>query len=179
MVFGTQPVPCWHPGEMNFAVPWPHTLLSSASGGVPAMLQQLACVLQRRMNEASGPYQMFQSLGDIVIFQRANGDDLTAKVMEEMPLAHAHKAFLDMPRLVWVFKYADDFHGPKVLGEDRVGTTNIATAELSNFLHPQIAFFSCRSEQRFHAPLPGRGCVYAVDWRCGDVTIGPLPTACH
>jgi len=105
------------------------------------MLQQLAHVLQRRMNEASGPYQMFQSLGDIVIFQRANGGDLTAKVMEEMPLAHAHKAFLDMPRLVWVFKYADDFHGPKVLGEDRVGTTNIATAELSNFLHPQIAFF--------------------------------------
>ena len=50
-----------------------------------------------------------------------------------------------VPRLTWVFRYNDFFHGPKVLGEGRVGATRPQDAHRSHFLHPMLAFFPAGS----------------------------------
>jgi len=140
--------------EKNFNVPWPQTAFAlpsdaSATGtcrmdlgtcggptGLDAALEPLLDMLLQRINSASGPYQMFDFLGDMVLF-----DGSVLRYLEEVPLAHFHARYKDTSRLTWVFRYNDNFHGPAVLSENRVGATRAEEAHRSNFLHPHIAFF--------------------------------------
>eukprot|EP00928_Gymnodinium_smaydae_P068048 TRINITY_DN5109_c0_g5_i2.p1 TRINITY_DN5109_c0_g5~~TRINITY_DN5109_c0_g5_i2.p1 ORF type:complete len:772 (+),score=60.84 TRINITY_DN5109_c0_g5_i2:47-2317(+) len=133
--------------ETNFDIPFPHTsvplIVQSPFGAeLTQGLKTLISKLQGRINEASAPYQMFQALGDMVVFDHDRSNDTwTAKYMEEVPLSHFHERFRNQSRLTWVFKYGDDFYGPQVLGADRVGTTDPLEAEKSNFLHPHLQYY--------------------------------------
>eukprot|EP00933_Yihiella_yeosuensis_P042329 TRINITY_DN36889_c0_g1_i1.p1 TRINITY_DN36889_c0_g1~~TRINITY_DN36889_c0_g1_i1.p1 ORF type:complete len:733 (+),score=145.39 TRINITY_DN36889_c0_g1_i1:79-2277(+) len=116
---------------------------ASAGQGIQVLLERL----MRRINEASGPYQMFESLGDMVVFEKnASTATWSARYMEEVPLAHFHEVYKSSPRLTWVFRYADGFYGPAVFGPHRVGAQSFQAAHMSNFLHPRITFFPANSE---------------------------------
>ncbi|XP_059153473.1 FAD-dependent oxidoreductase domain-containing protein 2-like [Physella acuta] len=116
-------------------IPWPYYEIPAAD-----MLNTMI----KRMNEASGPYQMFQMLGDVFLF---SDDGQSVKVLEEYPINVLHK----LPEytghnasslLVVVLEYGHNFSGP---GRD-VFRLNRATGEpseahTSNFLHPVIYYY--------------------------------------
>lgn len=137
--------------EKNFATPWPHALfplqLTAEKGGQCEGFDALLERILSRMNDASGPYQMFETLGDMVLFET---DPITgtwvARYLEEVPLSLFEERYRHLARLTWVFRYAHDFYGPKVLGSSRVGSTTARTAHRSNFLHPHLAYFPAGAE---------------------------------
>lgn len=107
-------------------------------------VSQLLTVILKRINEASGPYQMFEMLGDIVLFTN-DGDSFV--YIEEFPVHLLHKLY-DYTGLngtavmVIVMEYGHNFSGP---GKD-VFRTSRATGEpseahTSNFLHPVFYFY--------------------------------------
>lgn len=116
-------------------VPWPAVHLS---------LEHLLNFVVKRLNEASGTYQMFQTLCDVIILER---EQRKFKVLEEFPLHLIHQ----LPQrtgheadaiIVMVFEYGKTFSGP---GNDNF-RLNRATAEpieghLSNFLHPVFYYY--------------------------------------
>eukprot|EP00439_Symbiodinium_sp_Y106_P023208 s6574_g2.t2 len=137
--------------ERNFNVPWPQIswqvplahLTCGADGdrsNSDLGLEPLLEMLLSRINSASGPYQMFEFLGDMVLFE-IHPVHLELRYLEEVPLRHFHARYKSMSRLTWVFRYSDSFHGQKVLGDARVGATRVQDAHRSNFLHPMLAFF--------------------------------------
>jgi len=147
--------------ERNFAVPWPQQtwtiplscslpgrseskLQPSCDGTPEASMQPVVNHLMDRINSASGPYQMFEFLGDMLLFE-ANASQLHLRMLEEVPLLHFHERYKDTPRLTWVFRYHDNFHGPDVLGPKRVGASRAEEAHRSKFLHPHLAFFPANS----------------------------------
>jgi len=108
-------------------------------------------MLIARINNCSGPYQMFGAMGDMVIFERTSViGHWVARYLYEVPLKLFLERYVHLPRIVWTFRYGDDFHGPKVLGPDRVGSTNPYTAEESNFLHPYIRYFDAGTTEPSH-----------------------------
>jgi len=143
--------------EKNSGVAWPHTSVELKAGlgglnkgGAKSPVNQVAEMMLRRINEASGPYQMFEFLGDMVVFEQKVADDSgniqwTARFLEEVPLTHFHERYKDSPRMTWTFRYGEGFYGPQVLGEERVGSTSMYTAHKSKFLHPHIQFFEAGS----------------------------------
>lgn len=140
--------------EKNFNAPWPQiswqvpltltcgaTVSTGCDGdGSDLGLEPLLEMLLSRINSASGPYQMFEFLGDMVLFEM-HPAHLELRYLEEVPLQHFHERYRSMSRLTWVFRYSDSFHGQKVLGDARVGATRAQDAHRSNFLHPMLAFF--------------------------------------
>eukprot|EP00930_Biecheleria_cincta_P058181 TRINITY_DN44025_c0_g1_i1.p1 TRINITY_DN44025_c0_g1~~TRINITY_DN44025_c0_g1_i1.p1 ORF type:complete len:599 (+),score=86.49 TRINITY_DN44025_c0_g1_i1:269-1798(+) len=158
--------------ERNFGVPWPQTFLSldqdlktpASSGPSSELSSSSSCIpeqpkffldvlvdrLLERINGVSGPYQMFESLGDMLLFDDVevnNTGRWGVRYLEEVPLVAFHHRYRALPRLTWVFRYNDTFHGPKVLGADRVGTSEAESAHLSNFLHPHIAFYPAGQDE--------------------------------
>jgi hypothetical protein len=93
-----------------------------------------------RINEASGPYQMFQFLGDMVVF-KGSGSTWTAEYFDEVPLSNFHNRSIAHPRIIWTFRYGDDFYGPAVLGPKRVGSTSMYNAHQSTLVHPKVEYF--------------------------------------
>jgi len=128
--------------EKNHDIAWPHTLVSlQMTEGKSPGIDQLLQLFHKRINEASGPYQMFQTLGDMAVFEEnATTGEWQALYFEEVPLKFWDSRYAQKPRLTWVFKYNDRFHGPMVLGPGRVGSTSPYTAENSNFLHPHLYY---------------------------------------
>merc|ERR550537_1288222 len=59
-----------------------------------------------------------------------------------MPPSHFFSRFYRNHRMIWYFKYGDDFKGPSVLEGDNVGATNPMSAHLSTFLHPKFEVFA-------------------------------------
>ncbi|KAL8620878.1 hypothetical protein ACOMHN_047049 [Nucella lapillus] len=118
-------------------VPWP-----TSYQNVP--VTQLMNVLLKRLNEASGTYQMFQVLGDIVVFSE---DGLTFDLYEEFPinLLHDFTKHTGHPasRIVaLVMEYGHDFSGPgkDIFRYDRA-TGEASEAHTSNFLHPVLYYY--------------------------------------
>ncbi|CAL9693465.1 unnamed protein product [Knipowitschia caucasica] len=110
--------------------PWPSTKLSST---------QLLPWILKRVNEASGPYQMFQVLGDIVLLQGTH-----CKYLEEFPLQalpqlsslSGHKVTNGLIILVMQYgKKKIDY-----LGHNRA-ETDWTRAWKSNFLHPVLYYY--------------------------------------
>ncbi|XP_064604123.1 FAD-dependent oxidoreductase domain-containing protein 2-like [Liolophura sinensis] len=104
----------------------------------------LSCVL-KRINEASGPYQMFGILGDIFLL---TDNGRTFEHIEEFPINMLHE-FSNItgkptsPMIVLVLEYGANFSGP---GKD-IFRLNRATGEpayafQSNFLHPVFYYYS-------------------------------------
>eukprot|EP00933_Yihiella_yeosuensis_P020228 TRINITY_DN1626_c0_g1_i1.p1 TRINITY_DN1626_c0_g1~~TRINITY_DN1626_c0_g1_i1.p1 ORF type:complete len:740 (+),score=99.02 TRINITY_DN1626_c0_g1_i1:85-2304(+) len=151
-----------HLEEKNHGIAWPSDKIelkaqmkqcSTADGDTAGSckfgISHTSGLMERllgRINEASGPYQMFEALGDMVVFNQSTSTQTwNATYLEEVPLEYFHDRYRASPRLTWVFRYADDFHGPKVLGPERVGATEFSQAHMSNFLHPRISFYPANS----------------------------------
>ncbi|GFR80633.1 FAD-dependent oxidoreductase domain-containing protein 2-like [Elysia marginata] len=99
----------------------------------------------RRINEASGTYQMFQVLGDVAVFSK---DGQTVRYLEEFPLQLLHQlpehSGIPTPGavLVVVMEYGRNFSGADkdTFREDRA-KGEPSEADLSNFLHPVLYFY--------------------------------------
>mmetsp|Transcript_25805 Transcript_25805/g.56128 ORF Transcript_25805/g.56128 Transcript_25805/m.56128 type:complete len:922 (-) Transcript_25805:186-2951(-) len=134
--------------EKNEGVPWPEkttSLMVTHEGRCPG-IDELTGTLMKRINEASGPYQMFETLGDMILFEvDPDSNNWQARYMEDVPIKHFDEKYRNHPRLFWVFEYNANFSGPKVLSPERVGSTSPYTAEHSNFLHPHLFYSAPRS----------------------------------
>lgn len=135
--------------ESNFGVQWPHVLVPLSPGSRAALrgTEQLAAMLLDRINNASSPYQMFQALGDMIVFEEGEHGNWSARFLEEVPLDYFDSRYRHLPRLTWTFKYSDTFHGKKVLGQFRVGSNHPTTSEFSKFLHPHFLFFNAGEDE--------------------------------
>lgn len=116
------------------SMPWP---------SITAHTSQLLTHILRRLNEASGPYQMFSVLCDVVILK----DNDTFAYLEEFPLKLIH----DLPamsghpasRIIVInLQYGPDFSGPgnDIFRLDRA-TGDPSEAHQSNFLHPALYYY--------------------------------------
>ncbi|XP_075038820.1 FAD-dependent oxidoreductase domain-containing protein 2 isoform X2 [Mixophyes fleayi] len=123
--------------NLYHSIPWPasHYLIS-----------QLPNVLLRRMNEASGLYQMFEVLVDVVLVGENTN---TFEYLEEVPAGllpmlekSTGKKIYDTGLFVLIMEYGKNFSGPdkdvfhynRAIGEAKV-------AWRSNFLHPVIYYY--------------------------------------
>lgn len=116
-------------------VPWPSTT-------VP--LNELMNMILKRINEASGTYQMFDILSDVMIL---HNDGVNFTYLEEFPVNLLHEIEKHTGHkaervIVLIMEYGKDFSGP---GND-VFRINRATGEPSdahnsNFLHPVFYYF--------------------------------------
>jgi len=152
--------------DKNYGIKWPSTPFNVSVENINAA-DELAQHLLQRINEASAPYQMFQTLGDMVLFAQDEGTgDPTAFYMEEVHLKLSQNRYLNLPRLTWTFRYGDGFHGAKVLGNARVGATSAEAAHHSNFLHPILSFFPAGEQE----PSMQHFLVEDIftSWRCFD-----------
>eukprot|EP00933_Yihiella_yeosuensis_P066455 TRINITY_DN7072_c0_g1_i2.p1 TRINITY_DN7072_c0_g1~~TRINITY_DN7072_c0_g1_i2.p1 ORF type:complete len:732 (-),score=116.15 TRINITY_DN7072_c0_g1_i2:291-2486(-) len=135
----------WDPHETKVCIAAPSPANACGAPGKSTLM--LFERLVTRINEASGPYQMFGFLGDMVVFEKnSTTGSWAANYMEDVPLDSFQKTYRSSPRLIWSFKYADDFYGPKVLSDRRVGTDEVESAHMSNFLHPYIRFYPANSD---------------------------------
>lgn len=116
-------------------VPWPF---------ITAPVTQMESTILKRLNEASGTYQMFGILGDVIIL-KDNGvefvylEDYPINLIDELPQKSGHNA----TRIIAiVMEYGKDFSGP---GNDvfRINraTGEPAEAHHSNFLHPVLYYY--------------------------------------
>ncbi|CAJ1367150.1 unnamed protein product [Effrenium voratum] len=147
-------------------VPWLCERETARSSGVAGLAQ----LLIDRVNEASAPYQMFEMLGDMVVFEKNSSEKVwIGRYLEDVPLNHFHHRFALSPRLTWTFRYSEAFHGPMVLSMDRVGASDAFKAHLSNFLHPYMAFFPA------NASKPAREFWFPEDvhtqWHADEITM--------
>ncbi|XP_053325035.1 FAD-dependent oxidoreductase domain-containing protein 2 [Spea bombifrons] len=110
-------------------------------------ISQLLNVLLRRMNEASGLYQMFEVLADVILLGK---DAKDFKYLEEVPVgilpdlkkSTGHKV-QETGLFILVMEYGKNFSGPdkdvfyynRAIGEAK-------EAWRSNFLHPVLYYYS-------------------------------------
>lgn len=118
----------------NHKVVWPH---------VTVPIVEVVNVILKRINEASGIYQMFGVLGEVMIL-RDNGK---VEYYEEFPirLVHQFEEFTGRPAgpmIVLNMEYGKDFSGAgkDTFKSDRA-TGEPGEAHKSNFLHPVIYFY--------------------------------------
>lgn len=120
----------------NHQVPWPSVNIQPITGLLDHII--------KRMNEASGLYQMFVILADVVILHR-NGMEF--EYLEEFPLKMIHKLEEMTGRrgdeyIVIAMEYGKHFSGP---GEDifrsERATGEPQEAHTSNFLHPVLYYY--------------------------------------
>lgn len=153
--------------QKNHNVPWPAQqvtfdpdakadsggLLSGLLGGGSGQGGAEASLLQKiteRMDTASGLYQMFNSLCDLVLLPprdksgRITSDKTTADYLEEVPLDLVPQFVGGREYLVLTMEYGPDFHGhERVLREERVfHGFDPEKAHTSQFLHPIVRYYN-------------------------------------
>ncbi|XP_071105479.1 FAD-dependent oxidoreductase domain-containing protein 2-like [Haliotis cracherodii] len=126
-----------------------HTLLEWRYEGVqwPSKklpITDLMSYLLKRMNEASGIYQMFSVLGDVILL---NEDGSMFEYFEEFPinLLHQFPSVTGHPAtrvIALVMQYGANFSGPgnDIFRVDRA-TGEPSEAHHSNFLHPVLYYY--------------------------------------
>ncbi|KAK3090905.1 hypothetical protein FSP39_015622 [Pinctada imbricata] len=131
-------------------VPWPsHT----------APITQLINTIIKRLNEASGTYQMFGVLGDVIILKN-NGVEF--EILEEFPVNLIHKLSEttghDASRIIVInMEYGKGFSGPgkDIFRPDRA-TQEPSDAHVSNFLHPVLYYYNrLPTEEDMRRATPG------------------------
>ncbi|KAK3598860.1 hypothetical protein CHS0354_008608 [Potamilus streckersoni] len=137
-------------------VPWPITTQP---------VTNLLAVILKRLNEASGIYQMVSVLADIVIFKKNNTEfdyleEFPLNLLHELPARTGHEA---ENVLVVNMQYGEDFSIP---GSDIFTfykpSLNSSDAHNSNFLHPCLYYFDTLpteedmkyKEEKKHLPTP-------------------------
>jgi hypothetical protein len=151
--------------QKNHNVPWPAQqvtfnpdatpagggLLSGLLGGGQEEAEiSLLQKLTERMDTASGLYQMFNSLCDLVLLPardksgRVTSDKATADYLEEVPLDLVPQFVGGREYLVLTMEYGPDFHGhERVLREERVfHGFDPEKAHASQFLHPIVRYYN-------------------------------------
>ncbi|XP_071797153.1 FAD-dependent oxidoreductase domain-containing protein 2-like [Asterias amurensis] len=111
---------------------------------VPLRITELINHIVKRINEASGTYQMFGVLADVVVI---HGDNMECEYVEEFPLKLLPK-FTELTGInasqviVISMEYGKDFSGPgkDIFGPQRA-TSDPELAHLSNFLHPVLYYY--------------------------------------
>ncbi|PVD38203.1 hypothetical protein C0Q70_00814 [Pomacea canaliculata] len=114
---------------------WPHQ---------PIPMAHLMNQLLKRMNEASGLYQMFQILGDVIVLSK---DGESAYWFEEFPINMlpeftSRTGFSAKRMLVLVMEYGSEFSGEDKdnFRYDRA-VSHPSKAHNSNFLHPVLYYY--------------------------------------
>ncbi|XP_067933948.1 FAD-dependent oxidoreductase domain-containing protein 2-like [Watersipora subatra] len=116
-------------------VKWPSTSYSWLS---------LSNAIIKRVNEASGTYQMFGVLGDVMLI---DDEEKRVILLEEFPVKllgrlYEHSGHNHTRSIVMLFEYGKDFSGP---GKDIFRTTRSTgepyEAHTSNFLHPTFYYY--------------------------------------
>ncbi|KAL7850585.1 hypothetical protein SRHO_G00199340 [Serrasalmus rhombeus] len=110
---------------------WPATRLSTS---------QLLSWILKRVNEASGPYQMFGVLGDIILLQGAHCEYLEEFPVQALPhfSALSGRRISEHGLLVVVMQYG--LNHTNTLGPGRA-ESEWTKAWKSNFLHPVIYYY--------------------------------------
>ncbi|XP_071943865.1 FAD-dependent oxidoreductase domain-containing protein 2-like [Antedon mediterranea] len=115
-------------------IPWPSTFHP---------ISELINNIIKRANEASGIYQMFTQLGDVIILHENGLYDY----LEEFPLQLLHKLPEVSGRnaskvIVLSMEYGKDYSGPgKDVFKPERSTGDPANAHQSNFLHPVLYYY--------------------------------------
>uniref|UniRef100_A0A7N8WNL2 FAD-dependent oxidoreductase domain containing 2 n=1 Tax=Mastacembelus armatus TaxID=205130 RepID=A0A7N8WNL2_9TELE len=156
--------------------PWPSTRLSTT---------QLQSWILKRINEASGPYQMFEVLGDVVLLRGSHCEYLEEFPVQALPQfssVSGHEVS-DQGLLVLVMQYGKekiDF-----LGRNRA-ETDWTKAWKSNFLHPVLYFYDApptEEEMKLRSrgwPLPRPRAIhhmvedFLTEWESAISHIQPL-----
>ncbi|XP_065066498.1 FAD-dependent oxidoreductase domain-containing protein 2-like isoform X3 [Rhopilema esculentum] len=119
----------------NHGVKWPHLTLRNT---------ELLNTLTKRLNEASGIYQMFGVLVDVIVLQ----DDGQFQYFEEFPKGlipefQKHTGVPFKRGIVLNLEYGKNFSGPgsDPFKEERA-VGEVVDAHLSNFLHPVLYYYS-------------------------------------
>lgn len=109
---------------------WPSTKLSTS---------QLLSWILKRVNEASGPYQMFQVLGDIILLQGSHSQYVEEFPLQALPQFSSLSGYkVTNGLIIMVMQY-----GKKkidYLGRNRA-ETDWTRAWKSNFLHPVLYYY--------------------------------------
>ncbi|KAK5856762.1 hypothetical protein PBY51_008334 [Eleginops maclovinus] len=111
--------------------PWPSTKL---------MMTQLQSWILKRLGEASGPYQMFQVLGDVILLRGSHCEyveEFTLQALPQFSSVSGHEVS-EHGLIVLVMQYGNnkiDF-----LGRSRA-ETDWTKAWKSNFLHPVLYYY--------------------------------------
>uniref|UniRef100_UPI00358EE1F6 FAD-dependent oxidoreductase domain-containing protein 2 isoform X1 n=1 Tax=Myxine glutinosa TaxID=7769 RepID=UPI00358EE1F6 len=120
----------------NHHVPWPTVRLP---------ISQLFITIVRRINEASGPYQMFSVLADVVLLKK-NATEF--EYLEEYPISALSDFEANTGRVadealfVINLEYGKNFSGPGLdVFSDGRADINPFEAWNSNFLHPVIYYY--------------------------------------
>ncbi|XP_078658664.1 FAD-dependent oxidoreductase domain-containing protein 2-like isoform X2 [Branchiostoma floridae x Branchiostoma belcheri] len=144
----------------NHKIPWPSTVLPTT---------QVLNTLLKRLNEASGLYQMYSVLGDIIIINDTSGsvymEEVPVQLLPQLEKVTGHSAPNKV--IVMAMEFGKNFSGP---GTDplRRGTATAVPkdAHKAGFLHPVLYYYSHlpSADDMLHRP-PG--------W------ILPRPTSLH
>ncbi|XP_057310972.1 FAD-dependent oxidoreductase domain-containing protein 2-like [Hydractinia symbiolongicarpus] len=130
----------------NHQVPWPSVVLPN---------KDLMNYLLKRLNEASGIYQMLSALSDVIIFR----DDNKFEYLEEVPIGmmknfQRNTGHVFSRGIVVNLEYGKNFSGP---GSDPFkserATGDAKYAHQSNFLHPVLYYYN-NGIPRFNRELP-------------------------
>eukprot|EP00112_Aurelia_sp_Birch-Aquarium-sp1_P001826 Seg1198.6 transcript_id=Seg1198.6/GoldUCD/mRNA.D3Y31 product="FAD-dependent oxidoreductase domain-containing protein 2" protein_id=Seg1198.6/GoldUCD/D3Y31 len=119
----------------NHKVEWPHVTLPNT---------ELLNTLTKRLNEASGTYQMFNALVDVISLR----DDGKFEYFEEFPKGlitdfEKHTGRPLKRSVIVNLEYGKNFSGPgsDPFKEERA-TGDVKEAHLSNFLHPVLYYYN-------------------------------------
>jgi hypothetical protein len=132
--------------ERNFNIPFPHDAravpLSEGSSAQSDVVEWIVQKIVYRINNAAAPYQMFHTLGDMVVYNvsESSGNTLASVLYyDSAPISQFNDRFKSFPRLTWNFEYGKDFSGPKVL--KRQVRKDPVHAHETEFLHPVLRYY--------------------------------------
>jgi hypothetical protein len=114
---------------------------------VNASAKDVAGMLLSRVNQASGTYQMFAFLYDVVIFHKPNASGASVSLLHEVPEGLVDDVVAAADDVAWfmtvTFKWHPDFHGPEadVFAEDRSLKGDADRADESKFVHPVMQLY--------------------------------------
>ncbi|XP_027729225.1 FAD-dependent oxidoreductase domain-containing protein 2 [Vombatus ursinus] len=153
-------------------------------------ITQLTNTIIRRVNEASGLYQMFSVLADVVLLkEKATGfeylEEYPIKMLAELETLTGREAQHGL--FVVTMEYGKNFSGPDkdVFYYDRA-VGDVEDAWQSNFLHPVIYYYHCLPTEKEMAsrapgwPLPRPVAIHHIvedfltDWTAPMAHILPL-----
>ncbi|XP_074127678.1 FAD-dependent oxidoreductase domain-containing protein 2 [Sminthopsis crassicaudata] len=172
-----------------------HRLLEHRHHGIPwpspvYPITQLTNTIIRRVNEASGLYQMFSVLADVILLkEKATGfeylEEFPIRMLAELETLTGREAQHGL--FVITMEYGKNFSGPDkdVFYYDRA-VGDVQDAWQSNFLHPVIYYYHCLPTEKEMAsrapdwPLPRPVAIHHIvedfltDWTAPIAHILPL-----
>lgn len=144
----------FHPSAGKVHQSWP------GARAAPTAPAQLAEAILARINVASGPYQMFGQLGDVVVLPRGwigaheAPAGAIATYLEDVPLSGAPSLVpIDQPFMTWEFEFMEGFVGHEtVINAPIWHNFDPQHAQKSTLLHPIVYIYESGSPVHDGAP---------------------------